>query len=417
MHPHLTNGSHPTVTDFTRDDSPAPIVREGLPGASPRLPGAPPPPAARPGRKGTIASLCLVAAVLASGFGLSAWKQAATAAADRTLAAKPELEQVIETAISGTREQVPTTTAIGTVRALRSVSLRNELPGTVREVHLQAGDVVEEGALLVALDVDVEQAELRSLRADASLAQTLLGRVQRAHEGNGAAAADLDRARSQLEIALARVERHESLIERKTIRAPFRARVGLADVHPGQFLESGTLLTTLQGVDDAVHVDFALPQHQAEKLPVGSRLAALLTEGEQRLTAEVLALDARVDSATRSIGVRARVEDPQHRLVPGSSVVLRVPLSAPMTAVVLPNSALRRGPAGEYVFVVAPDAADVLRAARRDVVSGPLLGDEVVIAQGLAAGERVAAAGSFKLFDGARVALTDRHDHAAQAAR
>ena len=64
----------------------------------------------------------------------------------------------------------------------------------------------------------------------------------------------------------AQIARIKAVINRKMIRAPFRARIGISDVHPGQYLNEGTLLTTLQGVDDSAYVDFAVAQQVAAAL-------------------------------------------------------------------------------------------------------------------------------------------------------
>ena len=93
--------------------------------------------------------------------------------------------------------------------------------------------------------------------------------------------------------------RLRALIAKKTIRAPFRARVGLADVHPGQYLNEGVTLTTLQGVADEVHVDFSLSQSVAAGIQPGSSVEVRTSRG-QTLTAEVVAVDSRVDPTTRS---------------------------------------------------------------------------------------------------------------------
>ncbi len=93
--------------------------------------------------------------------------------------------------------------------------------------------------------------------------------MQRASENRAASEMEVDRARAERDVALAQIARTKAIIARKTIRAPFRARVGLADVHPGQYLNEGTQLTTLQGVDDAVHVDFTVAQAVAAGLRAG----------------------------------------------------------------------------------------------------------------------------------------------------
>src|SRR5437016_2069854 len=273
-------------------------------------------------RRGRIGSVLLLTTVVGTGGALAAWKYASRQEARAASANQPEPIESVTVAVAKALEHRQTTTSIGTVIALRSITLRNELPGTVRQVMLTPGQVVDAGTVLVALDISVEEADLKAQEAQAALAETTLDRMQRARQNRAVSEIEVDRARAEHDVALAQIARTRAIIARKTIRAPFRARVGLADVHPGQYLNEGTQLTTLQGVDDAV-----------------------------------------------------------------------------------PVSALRKGPGGDQVFVIAPDKDGKTRAHARQVASGAMLGDEIVILAGLSAGERVAASGSFKLRDAVRVAI------------
>lgn len=349
----------------------------------------------------------LLGSVVVLAGALAAWKSATARAASAAAANQPELVEAVTAAVAEQRQHRRTTTSIGTVLALRSITLRNELPGTVRYVMLTPGQIVEAGAVLVALDVSVEEAELAAQEAQAALTETVLGRTRRLRENRAVSEEELDRARAERDIALAQIARTKAIIARKTIRAPFRARVGLADVHPGQFLDAGTQITTLQGVDDAVHVDFAVAQLVAEGLRPGEPVHILATGDSTPIAARIVAVDARVDPTTRNATVRARIGNGNAARVPapGASVRVRVPVGRPQTAVVVPASALRRGPGGDHVFVLASDENGQTRAHARLVQAGPILGDEVLILEGLAAGERVAASGSFKLREAVLVAI------------
>jgi membrane fusion protein (multidrug efflux system) len=350
----------------------------------------------------------LVAAVLVTGGGMAAWKLAAAQRAEAAAASLPEPIEVVTAAAAAAREHRSTATAIGTVLATRSVTLSNEVPGTVRRVHLAPGRVVEAGTVLVALDVSVEEAELEALEARAELARTTLARYERMAEKQAASAIELDNARAERDITLADIARTRAIIERKTIRAPFRARVGIGDVHPGQFLEAGTLLTTLQGVEDAVHVDFSVAQSVAAALTEGDMVEVLAGAGAgSRVSARVVAVDARVDPSTRNATVRARIEEAGGELAPGASVRVEVPVGSTDRVVVVPVSALRRGPAGDHVFVLEAGEDGATRARVRPVRTGPVLGDDVVLLSGVEPGERIAASGSFKLRDSALVSVAD----------
>lgn len=354
-------------------------------------------------RRVLLRSLVLLSTVIGGVIGLAVWKYLAVRSAIAAFSSLPEPAESVVVALAKKIEHRETTTSIGTVLALRSVTLKNELAGTVRDVRLMPGEIVEAGTVLVRLDVSVEEAELKAQRAQALVAKTMLERIERASQSNAASGMEVDQARGERDVALAQIARTEALIAKKTIRAPFRARIGMADVHPGQYLTEGSQLTTLQGVDDTVHVDFTVPQRVAATLGVGDRVE-VIAAGDTASQAEIVAIDARVDPSTRNAMVRAKLPAAS-AAAPGASVRVRVPVGPPETGVAIPVSALRKGPAGDHVFVITPDPAGKPRAHLRQVETGAMIGDEIVIRSGLAPGEQVAASGSFKLRDAALVTI------------
>ena len=352
-------------------------------------------------RSWTGSAVLLATLVLTAGS-LVAWKRASARKADAAAARQPEPVESITLAVARGRRYRPTTTSVGTVLALTSITLRNELAGTVRQVALVPGQVVEAGAVLVALDVSVEEAELQAQTAQADLAATTLARQERLQEAQATSQEEVDQARAARDVALAQIARTRAIIAKKTIRAPFRALVGLADVHPGQYLNEGTELTTLQGVDAAANVDFTVAQAVAAELHPGEPITVYAANDPRPMTARIVAVDARIDPTTRNAMVRARI--PSHAPAPGASVRIEVPVGPPTTVVAIPVSALRKGPGGDHVFLIVADSAGRSRAHDQPVQSGPVLDDEVVILNGLTPGQRVATSGSFKLREAVLVA-------------
>ncbi len=263
------------------------------------------------------------------------------------------------------------------------------LPVPSGEIRLAPGQIVDPGMVLVALDVSVEEAELKAQEAQAALARTVLDRRQNLNHEMATTQEEVDRARADLDIARAQIARTKAIIARKTIRAPFRARVGMADVHPGQYLNEGSLLTTLQGIDDGAHVDFTVAQQVAAGLHEGEPVEVFAGSDASATTAKIVAIDARIDPATRNAVVRARIEGTGNAPSPGSSVRVRSAGGC---------IAQGRCRSGERA---------AKRTGRRSCVSslprtrtagfglmssrsraGRWFGDEVVIQAGLAAGEQ-----------------------------
>jgi len=352
--------------------------------------------------RGWVGSAVLLGTLALTAGSLVAWKHASARKADAAAASQPEPIESVTLAVARARQYRPTTTSVGTVLALNSITLRNELPGTVRQVALAPGRIVDAGTVLVALDVSVEEAELQAETAQADLAATTLARLERLQEARATSQEEVDQARAARDVALAQLARTRAIIARKTIRAPFQARVGISDVHPGQYLNEGTELTTLQGVDAAANVDFTVAQAVAAELHPGEPVAVFAANDSRPITARIVAVDARVDPATRNALVRARITS--HAPAPGASVRVEVPVGPSTTVVAIPVSALRKGPGGDHVFLVVADSSGKSRAHVQPVKSGPVLEDEVVILSGLTPGQQVATSGSFKLRESVRVA-------------
>jgi membrane fusion protein (multidrug efflux system) len=321
---------------------------------------------------------------------------------------------------------------VGTVVATRSVMVSNELAGVVTSVGFDSGSVLEAGQVVLTQDDTTDKADLDAARASVRVAEANqqhaesrirladreLERLTSAAAGSAATQRELDRARSELEVAQADkarwaaeidqaralVAQVETRLAKRTIRAPFRARAGMRTVHEGQYLIEGAEVVALQELSETIYLDFAIPQEYAPRVTPGTAVMAtgeLL--GPDPVRIEVVAADATVNYSTRNLRVRGVVANPRGTLVPGMSVQIRVPVDEPRDVVVVPGPAVRRAAYGSSVFVVAPDEKGELRARQRFVTLGRSLGEDVIVEKGLEAGERVAGAGSFKLRDGAKV--------------
>jgi membrane fusion protein (multidrug efflux system) len=332
--------------------------------------------------------------------GLGYYKYAEIEAAAAATAAAPEPAEAVEAVRVHSGEWMATARAVGTVVALRQVEIRNELAGTVAEVAFASGDIVEAGQVLVRFDTRQEEAALAAAEAEARMARLTFERRDRLRGSQALSAHDLDTAREASAAASARVEGLRIGIEKKTLVAPFRARVGLTDLQPGAYLDAGTSIVMLQGVDANAYVDFSLPQDATSAITPGSTVdlsAPQVPDG--KATATIVADDASVDGSSRTVRFRAMVNGLGEVLRPGTFVDVVAVTSAPRTALFAPLTAVRRAPFGQYVFVLAEEEGK-MRARQRIVRTGPVKDSDIAIVEGLAEGDLIAGAGSFKLREG-----------------
>lgn len=325
----------------------------------------------------------------------------------------------------------PTADLVGTVIAIRSVRVSNELAGVVTQVGFQSGAVIEKGQTLLVIDDTTDRADLEAAKAAVRVAEANLAATEprikfaqrmveriKSLEGKAMAEADRDRAESDLAVAIAdrgrwnaeieqaksRIAQVEARLVKFKIVAPFKARAGMRMIHEGQYLAQGADVVMLQEVTDQIYLDFPIPQEYAPRVKPGMTVMAeskLL--GAEPTKVEVVAMDATVNSETRNIRVRCVVDNRKGALAPGMFVQVRVPTEEAKPYQMVPTSAVRRSSYGESVFLVEADKDGKLRAKERFVKLGPSAGDKVIILEGLKGGEKLAGAGAFKLRNGGLV--------------
>ena len=358
--------------------------------------------------------LCLVAA---SGLGLYKYRQIQSAMA--FAAAFPEPVESVEAFTAQEALWRPTSRVTGEVIAPRSVTVQAELAGTVVEVGVEPGAAVAPGQMLVRLDTSEERANLAAAQAEAEIARLALMRAERLLDANLGAMDARDQARARFDAAEAAAKRIAATIAKKSLRAPFAAVAGLHELAKGQFLDKGEQVVRLIGADASLWVDFTLPQERAT-LPIGETVDLYRHESGVRsptgqaafgndgrgVPAEIVARDSFVNEHSRNVRYRSRVDRQTLDAAPGSLVIVQAPIGPPQSATLVPANAVRRDAFGAKLFVLRPaeeGARAAERAQRREVTLGPRRGEFVVIASGLATGERVAADGAFKLRDGVLV--------------
>jgi membrane fusion protein, multidrug efflux system len=345
----------------------------------------------------------IIALVLAIAGGLGFWFYGQMKAAEAAAAVPPPpMPETVLTAKAEQRTHQRRMTAVGTLTAKRMISVSNEFAGKVVEVGFESGQIIDEGAILIRLDTEMERSQLAAAEAGANLARVSLRRLTDALAIGAASSQEVDRVKAELDQAEAQIGVIKTMMSQKTLKAPFRGRVGLRDVQPGQYLAEGTTVAMLSDVGGEVYVDFSLPQQVAMGLKPSSQVElALPGLGSQVRIAKVLAMDPMVDTRTRNARLRASLSDEGGTLRPGMSVEVRVPLGEPQVVTTIPPTAVRAAPFGEYLFVLTPhkDHQGMFLATQRFVKTGSSVDGQRIILEGLKPGEVVATEGSFKLKD------------------
>jgi len=308
--------------------------------------------------------------------------------------------QTVTTTVVKYSDWQPEINAVGSVRAVRGVDITTEVTGLVRSVDFNSGDDARRGQALVHLNADADIATLHSLEAAANLADTVYARDQVQFEAQAISQAQLDADAADLKNKRAQAAAQAALVEKKTLRAPFDGRLGITTVNPGQYLNTGDKVVTLQELDP-VYVDFRLPQEQLAQVHPGLevRLSLDAYPGVS-FAGRVTAVDPLVDSASRNFQAEATVPNPEHRLLPGMFVRVAVLAGGEQHYLTLPQTAITFNPYGSTVFRVLKDAQGKRTAQQGFVTTGATRGDQIAVITGIKEGDEVVTSGQLKLKNG-----------------
>ena len=328
----------------------------------------------------------------------------------------PEQSETVEIAVVSTTNFTSSINTIGEMVAPQRLDLRNEIAGEIAAVNFDSGKQVNQGDILLQLDISVERANLKAAEAKAVLARSVYLRTVDLLKSKAASDDQLDRANAELATSQAEIEALKSTIEKKTLRSPFNGRAGLHDLEVGQFLTGNSLITTLIGQNDFIWVDFKVPQFyrrlqtedRVEISPIGQKTINQKNKGFQ-LIATVIAEYTILNAGSRSRWYRAEVANPSEFFSANTIVNVKVAVSDQQRLAQIPVAAIQYDPLGQFVFILVEDKDNNgFRAVRRPI-EVKVVGEELaLIESGLEEGDRIAAEGAFKLQEGLLVFSSEK---------
>ncbi len=328
------------------------------------------------------------------------------------MAASANAPQTVSTFVAANLPWQNESHAVGNVRARQGADLAAQIAGIVGAIHFKSGDTARAGETLLTLRMNDDPAKLAQLEAAARLAAVNYRRDRRQLAAQAISRATVDADLAALQSARAQVAAQRALIAEKIVRAPFAGVLGIRQVDVGQYLAAGTTIVTLQSVDPIL-IDFFVPQQALAVIRRGQTVEATVdTYPGRRFRGRIVAINSKVDGASRNVQVRASLPNRDGRLVPGMYANVTVDDGAPHRFVTIPLTAITYNPYGDTVFVVEHAGADAhgkprLVARQRFVKIGPTRGNQVAVLSGLRAGDTVVSAGQLKLHNGSAITVNN----------
>ena len=298
--------------------------------------------------------------------------------------------------------------SIGTINPKQGVTLSNEIAGIISALHIESGQFVNQGDLILELDTSTDEANLDGLVAAEKLALIKFKRQVKLLKNKATSRSTHDEARAELDIAKAAVISQKSIIEKKKIRAPFTGKAGIRLVNLGQYLDKGTEIVSLVSLDQ-IFTDFSFPERDFAQLKVGQVVKITVQAyPNEAFEGTVQAINPRLSEETRTIGVRATMDNPDEKLRAGMFADIKVIISAPQPVVVLPETAVLFNTYGENVyFVKQQDNKNIVEL--RSIETGSRQNGYVEVLKGLTLNDMVVDEGHVKLRSGQQVTLSNNN--------
>jgi multidrug efflux system membrane fusion protein len=325
---------------------------------------------------------------------------------------------------SAARADVPVyLDAVGTVKALNTVTVRPQVDGKLVEVNFKEGQDVKKGDVLARIDpvtyqAALDQAIAKKAQDDAQLANAKndLDRYEKLVATNAinkqqadTQAALVRQYTAQVQSDQAALESAQATLGYTTIRAPIDGRTGIRQVDQGNIVHASdatSAIVTITGIQP-LSVLFNLPQQDLDKVNAAFAKGALAVDAQRSDNDAVIdsgtltVVDNQVDPSTGTVKLKAEFPNAQIQLWPGQFVNVRLLIDTLKNVVAIPTGAVQRGPNGTFVYVVTDDN----KAAMRPITVTKQDENRTVVGSGVEAAERVVTTGFARLTDGATVTI------------
>lgn len=284
--------------------------------------------------------------------------------------------------------------ATGTLLGDEEIELKSEISGRITKMNLAEGTKVKKGDLLIKLNDNDLQAQLKKAIERLKLLELTESRQRQLYEKQGISRQDYDIALSELSTQKAEIDYLKAMVERTEILAPFDGTIGLRYVSEGAYITPTTTIASLQKID-YLKIDFAVPQKYFSNISKGSLLNFKVPPDTNSYEVSVLAVEPKIDEMTRTFKIRGRFNNSQKNLIPGSYAEVTIITDENPNTFLIPSISLIPDLESEYVLLYQNG-----KAVKRNVRTGVRNPEQIEIISGISIGDTIITSGIMQVKPG-----------------
>ena len=285
----------------------------------------------------------------------------------------------------------------GSIEANENVEIRSEVSGIVEKISFSEGTNVSKGQVLLKVN-DIElRAQLSQAITKQKLASENERRAKLLLQKEAISQEEYDIASAEFRSLKAQTQLIQAQIAKTTIRAPFSGKIGLRNISPGTYVTPTTLITKLVS-SGQVKISFSIPEKYASEIENNAFILFTIPNNQQKFSAKIYAIEPEIETATRTLKIRAIADNSNGKLLPGTFATIELSLKNIKDAIVIPTEAVVPIQDGKVVYIANNGKAKEVKIETLARTS-----KDVVVTSGIKSGDTLLTSGVMSLKDEADI--------------
>jgi membrane fusion protein (multidrug efflux system) len=285
----------------------------------------------------------------------------------------------------------------GSIEANENVEIRSEVSGIVEKISFSEGTNVSKGQVLLKVN-DIElRAQLSQAITKQKLASENERRAKLLLQKEAISQEEYDIASAEFRSLKSQTQLIQAQIAKTTIRAPFSGKIGLRNISPGTYVTPTTIITKLVS-SNQVKISFSIPEKYASEIENNASILFTIPNNPQKFSAKIYAIEPEIETATRTLKIRAIADNSNRKLLPGTFATIELSLKNIKDAIVIPTEAVVPIQDGKVVYI-----ANCGKAKEVKIETMARTSKDVVVTSGIKSGDTLLTSGVMSLKDEADI--------------